>query len=124
MTPGKENFIFFEQLARKQRQLPPQTAGIAFGVPVNREQFRQITAHTNALKEIYKHTVNYDAEIRGEMTLSHFTLFIPWEHDEGRFVGSELKMTYAIKKGTSKAYIAIQISRSSSVADPFISVDV
>jgi hypothetical protein len=102
--PAKENLIFFENLEKTQTQLFDDAADMGIevtGLPVKAEARK----HLMALMENYAYKLNkYEA---GSVT----DIFIPFEFDEGAYVGVTLNVDFCKANGREWLLIDIRPTR-------------
>ena len=111
MAPGKENLIFFEDLAKKQIQIYPDACD--YGIIIKNGAFNrdsanlkeQINFHARALTEIYK-------SVRTVWTNgASLDLKIPFEIDEWReFVGVNVRLGFHIDRKKNIQFLSIDIN--------------
>lgn len=123
--PGKENLIFFEDLERHQERIYPDACdlGIVFrpwGGPtcMSMNIKAQAREHIKALMKIYKYKIERPAHARAPYDkdwkkATTTTMFIPFEFDEGRYHGVELKLVFEPHAAKKVEYLMITITRKS-----------
>jgi hypothetical protein len=96
--PAKENLIFFEELAKRQTQLFPDACD--YGIEIQYSKTKaEARENLMALMKIYKYKLTrpenarypYDVDFKN---CSDTELFIPFEKDEGRYVGVKLIVSF------------------------------
>jgi len=119
MIVGREQIIYFENLAKHQERIYPDAAD--YGVDVGGELFGiKIEARKNlvALMESFKVHVDkwgHTESSHGSTT----TIFIPYEKDGGRYVGVELRISHAIDCVRKKEFLSVDLRRCSTMDDPW-----
>ena len=109
--PGKEEVVFFEQLAAKQVQIYQDAADHGILLPWDGEVVApDIRANLQGLLKTYKvqSTSNLTKD-RGGYKMWRF--FIPVEKEGGQISGINLVITYNVDKLYKKRFISIDISR-------------
>lgn len=102
--PGKEEFVYFENLAKKQKQIYPDAAD--YGVELTPEIKNKARAVLTSLMKDYGYTLNKWAG--GSTT----TLFIPVEKDTfNEYAGYELIVSYNKDPKRKIEFLSIDITR-------------
>lgn len=115
MTPGKENFIFFEDLSRVQHRLYDDACDV--GIVVDADLHKAISENAAALAEIYKVERYYgDTVLPRESTWS---MFIAWEMEDGVYIGTKMKLTYVQERKRSRNLLMLDLTRHSQKESPF-----
>jgi len=115
MTPGKENFIFFEDLHRVQHRLYDDACDV--GIVVDADMQKAISKNTAALAEIYKIERKYgDTVLPRESTWS---MFMPWEMEGGEYVGTNITLTYIQERKQNRNVLIISLIRGHQKKSPF-----
>lgn len=117
--PAKENLIFFENLDKRQERIYQDACDV--GIDLTRLIKDEARENLMALMKVYKYELTRPDHARHPhdtdwMKCSTTTLFIPFEQDEGRYVG--VKMTidfmtiaYLAGKKVDKEFLTIDIRR-------------
>jgi hypothetical protein len=104
--PGKENLVYFENLERTQTQIFDDACDL--GVEVTNHPAKAFARkNLMALMGIYAYKMEKTA---GAITTSTTEIFIPFEFDEGAYLGVTLKVDFLKHKG--QEYLLIDISRA------------
>lgn len=137
--PNKESLIFFEELAKKQ--LPLYKDACDYGIKIGRNADAgqnvkdEARDHLQALRETYKNELTrpydkarypYDVDWK---SVTRTTMFIPFEKDEGYFIG--VRLTVYFERYTNNRLLGsangkepvevltIDISRHAQKENPF-----
>ncbi len=115
MTPGKENFIYFEQLMRNQQQAP------AYAVYVTDAIHADIKHHLAELSAIYKTVVTYDEVFDSckDQRVHTFSMFMPWEVEHGVYIGTKMQVFYFVHTKTAERTVQVMMRRHHQPEDPF-----
>jgi len=114
MTPGKEDFIFFEQLAKTQVRLYDDACDV--GVVVDKDMFNAISKHTTALSAIYKTEREYGDTVLPRQSV--WSMFMPWEMENGEYIGTHITLTF-VQERRKKRMLIIDLKRHRQKEDPF-----
>lgn len=116
MIPGKENFVYFEQLAKNQKQIYSDSCD--YGIDLTPEISKNTKFNIDELKKIYKFTEN---SWKGYVLFGKSISFnIPFEYENNIFIGINLKISYTVDKRKNKKYLTIDITRKTFEDKPFI----
>jgi hypothetical protein len=104
--PGKENLIFFENLEKSQERLWNDSCDV--GIILARQPKTKSAARENlmGLMETYAYKQERTADRRQSVT----SIFIPFEFDEGCYVGVELHVAFSTI--IDREYLHININRA------------
>ena len=108
--PAKENLIFFETLATKQKNLWNDSSD--HGIELNNKTFGDISLKDAARDNLLALMENYAYKLErtNDRKSSKTSIFIPYEFDEGAYAGVDLHVTY-IAIGKCQ-YLQVAIKRA------------
>lgn len=113
--PCKEEFIQFEKLEARQRQIYPDAADA--GIPLAEVDAPALRHALNEMLKVFKKPeYDYDAQQWGDGRTGGRSVefFIPIEYDEGMEVGYKFRVAFCIdKKINGGGFISIDIARRS-----------
>jgi hypothetical protein len=105
MIPHKEDLIELEQLAKRQKRMYPYATDL--GVPYAEIDLPRYRRAVKNLMDFYKY------ESRNIDSGKTVTMFIPFEHDEGRLVGIELSVSgWVDTQIAGGGFVSIEIRRT------------
>lgn len=105
--PAKENLIFFENLEKNQVRLWDDACDIGIDLtkyPVHKEKARE---NLLGLMKCYAYKLERADDRRRSVT----SIFIPFEFDEGAYLGVDLKVAFNTVRGREYLHISIQRAR-------------
>ncbi len=118
MIIGKEYLIYLEKIANEQRKIYPDAADYGILVTHGDGVYTRISEAVNCLKETYKFKTSKWEGFRGSNGVN-IKIFIPFEFDEGYYVGAEVVISYNIDKVRKKNFFSIDITNKSMKESPF-----
>ena len=114
MTPGKDSFIYFEQLRSSA-----EYTKLGY-VVVTPAMFADIKEHTALLSSIYNTTVERDVLVDGNLD-STFNMFMPWEMEDGYYIGTQMRLIFSKRKSQNDTVLYIMFVHRRQKTSPFAS---
>jgi hypothetical protein len=124
MIVGREQIIYFENLAKQQQRIYPDSAdyGIECGSPLssycNGGVKKEVRENLMVLKKSFKIKVEkWDGGNSGYGSTT--TFFIPYEREDGHYIGINLSVSHNVDRVYKKEFLAIDISRARTAESPW-----
>ena len=115
MTPGKDDFIFFETLKRTAYTPVPYSGERM--VYVSDTLFDDIKQHLSNLSDIYTTTVKRNV-LQEDRLVSTYLVFVPWEVESGEYIGTRMVLKF-IRQADNQCVVDIDFVRHRQITSPF-----